>query len=63
MEKESFIREYERIMDAVDGSDLLCGFCYTQLTDVQQETNGLLTDRHEYKADPDEIRRINDRIG
>ena len=63
VEKESFIREYERIMEAVDGSDLLCGFCYTQLTDVQQETNGLLTDRHEYKADPDEIRRINDRIG
>jgi len=24
-------------------TDYLCGYCYTQLTDVEQEINGLLT--------------------
>lgn len=63
VKKEAFLKEYERILDAVGASGLLCGFCYTQLADVQQETNGLLTQEHEYKADPDEIKRINERAG
>ena len=25
----------------VDHSDKICGFCYTQLTDVEQEQNGV----------------------
>jgi len=41
--------------------EILNGFCYTQLTDVEQETNGLLTSDHRYKFDPEEIRRINDK--
>jgi hypothetical protein len=35
------------------------GFVYTQLSDVEQETNGLLTYEREYKVDPELIRRIN----
>ena len=31
------------LLEAVHGSDLLAGFCYTQLTDTLQEANGLLT--------------------
>ncbi len=34
------------------------GFCYTQLTDVKQETNGLLDINHKPKFDIDVIRRI-----
>ena len=30
-------------IDAVLDTDYLCGYCYTQLTDVEQEINGLLT--------------------
>jgi hypothetical protein len=37
------------------------GFCYTQLTDVQQERNGLLDDRRRPKVDPAAIRRIDRR--
>ena len=29
------------------------GYCYTQLTDVQQETNGLLTPDRKPKVDPE----------
>ena len=34
------------------------GFCYTQLTDVEQEQNGLLTFDRRPKADPELIRAI-----
>lgn len=41
------IEDYEtrvrKIVGAIDGIDYLSGCCYTQLTDVQQEVNGLLT--------------------
>ena len=34
------------------------GFCYTQLTDVQQEVNGLLDDEHNPKMDIKKVRDI-----
>lgn len=35
------------------------GYCYTQLTDVGTETNGLLTQAREAKIPLETIRRIN----
>ena len=35
------------------------GFCYTQLTDVEQEQNGLYTDRRQPKFPPEAIAKIN----
>ena len=58
--EEEFVSEYGRIVDAIYDSEILNGFCYTQLTDVEQETNGLLTSSHQYKFDPAEIRKINE---
>lgn len=55
-----FLSAYERVMDAVYASECLWGFCYTQLTDVEQETNGLLTYDRRMKCDPDKIKKIND---
>lgn len=34
------------------------GYCYTQLTDVQQELNGLLDENHEPKLDVERVRKI-----
>lgn len=59
---ETFVSEYGRILDAIGQSEALCGFCYTQLTDVEQETNGLLTCDRRFKVDPEVIRAINDRV-
>ena len=36
-----------------------CGFCYTQLTDVEQEVNGLYTYERVPKFDPEIISAIN----
>lgn len=59
--EENFLKEYARLIDAIYESEVLCGFCYTQLTDVQQEVNGLLTEQRAYKFDPKLIRDINNR--
>lgn len=38
----------------------IIGICYTQLTDVEQEINGLLTFDRKDKFDPKEIKKLND---
>lgn len=58
---QAFLEIYERLIDDIYDSDLICGFCYTQLTDIEQEQNGLLDEEHQYKVDPGEIKKINDR--
>lgn len=58
--EEEFIYDYRRMIEAIYTSDVICGFCYTQLTDVEQEQNGLLDALHNYKVDPLKIREIND---
>ena len=57
---EAFLEVYERLIGDIYASDLICGFCYTQLADIEQEQNGLLDEMHQYKADAVEIKRIND---
>jgi beta-galactosidase/beta-glucuronidase len=58
---ESLLAKYEELVQALLDSSALAGFCYTQLTDTEQETNGLLTARREPKFDPARIRAINNR--
>ena len=41
----------------------LCGCIFTQLSDVENELNGLVTyDRTFVKADPDALKKISDEI-
>ena len=37
---------------------MLAGFCYTQLTDTEQERNGLLTADRAPKVDPERVREM-----
>ena len=59
-DEETFLEDYKRIMEAVYASEALHGFCYTQLSDVEQEINGLLTYDREPKCDVNKIKEIND---
>lgn len=54
---EDFGARLEALMAAVHASRGLQGFCYTQLTDTLQETNGLLTERRVPKIPLEQIRR------
>lgn len=55
-----FVEEYRRVMAAVYASKGLWGYCYTQITDVEQEINGLLTYDRQPKCQLSLIRAIND---
>ncbi len=57
--EEAFLCEYKRVLEAVLASKALWGFCYTQLTDVEQEVNGLLTYDRRPKCDLGKICEIN----
>ncbi|MGN1267772.1 MAG: hypothetical protein ACI4UH_07515 [Dorea sp.] len=59
--KEEFIRRFENITMAVKELPYVCGFCYTQVTDVQQEINGLMDIERNFKVDPSIISEINKR--
>jgi len=54
----AFVEKYREIIGAILASPAIAGFCYTQLADTGQETNGLLTDKREHKLDPVVIRSI-----
>ena len=53
-----FIERYRELTGALTSSELLAGFCYTQLTDTLQEPNGLLTENREPKAPFDVLKKI-----
>jgi beta-galactosidase/beta-glucuronidase len=56
---EAFADAYRGLVEAALSCAGLTGFCYTQLTDTLQETNGLMTAEREFKIDPEIIRSIN----
>ncbi|MDN4075387.1 glycoside hydrolase family 2 protein [Fictibacillus terranigra] len=58
---EELIQEYKDITEALFDSPVVQGFCYTQLTDVEQEINGLLTYDRKPKCELSKIKEINDR--
>ncbi len=58
---EAFLAKYKELVDAILDSNAIAGFCYTQLTDTGQETNGLLTANRESKLDMEQVRRITSR--
>lgn len=59
--KEEFVKRFDEITTAVKELPYVCGYCYTQVTDVQQEINGLMDIDRNYKVEPEIIREINER--
>jgi beta-galactosidase/beta-glucuronidase len=59
---DEFLERYESIVEALLRSSSVQGFCYTQLTDVEQEINGLLTYDRNPKVDPARVREINEKV-
>ena len=48
--KEDFLKRFDSITTAIKEIPYVCGYCYTQVTDVQQEVNGLMDIRRNYKV-------------
>jgi beta-galactosidase/beta-glucuronidase len=57
---EEFIAKLEAVIKPIRSSKVVQGYCYTQLTDVEQEINGLLTYDRKPKVPLEIIRAINE---
>ena len=56
--EEEFIERIKGLNDALLDNRYICALCYTQLTDVEQEQNGLYTYYRRPKFDPEIIRPL-----
>lgn len=62
-DEAEFIKRFDSITTAIKKTPYICGFCYTQVTDVQQEINGLMNIDRSFKVSPQAIKEINERPG
>jgi glycosyl hydrolase family 2 len=58
---EEFYQRFAGLADAQLDNRFLCGFCYTQLTDVEQERNGIYYYDRTPKFDVERLKKINSR--
>jgi beta-galactosidase/beta-glucuronidase len=56
--QEEYLGKLQELVNAVLSCQTIAGYCYTQLTDTEQETNGLLTADRKPKFDLKAIRQI-----
>jgi beta-galactosidase/beta-glucuronidase len=54
----AFLARFEGLVKALRRIPQMAGYCYTQLTDVEQEINGLMTYDRKPKVDPEKIRKL-----
>jgi beta-galactosidase/beta-glucuronidase len=55
---EAFLTRLEGLVNAITANPAFAGYCYTQLTDVEQEINGLMTYERKPKVDPQQYKRV-----
>ena len=58
LSEDEFFARLEGLTDAILQNEHFFGFCYTQLTDVEQEQNGLLTYDRRFKFPAEKYARI-----
>ena len=58
MTKEEFLERLKGLTDTLLDNPSMFGLCYTQLTDVEQEQNGLYTYDRKPKFPPEVIHKI-----
>lgn len=58
-DEKELVERFTKLTKAIKNIPYISGYCYTQLTDVQQEINGLMDADRNYKIDPSIIKHIN----
>lgn len=58
-DEKELIERFTKLTTVIKNIPYMQGYCYTQLTDVQQEINGLMNEKREYKMEPSIIKNIN----
>lgn len=60
---EEFLNRFSSLIEAIDTIPFVSGYCYTQVTDVHHEMNGLMDFDHVPKESPEIIKEILTRNG
>jgi beta-galactosidase/beta-glucuronidase len=55
---EAFVTRLDGLVKAITANPAFAGYCYTQLTDVEQEINGLMTYDRKPKVEPQQYKRV-----
>ena len=58
-DEEAFFDRFRAVTDAIRNIPYCQGYCYTQLTDVMQEINGLMTPERKPKMDVARFAKLN----
>jgi len=58
-DEKELIERFNKLTNTIKSIPYISGYCYTQLTDVQQEINGLMNEERKYKVNPSIISDIN----
>ena len=58
-DEDAFFARFQSVTDAIRRIPYCQGYCYTQLTDVMQEVNGLVTPDRKAKIDPERFAALN----
>jgi hypothetical protein len=56
------LQKYADLMEGISDLTFVTGFCYTQLTDIEQEINGLLTYDRRPKIEPAALAEVHQRL-
>jgi hypothetical protein len=56
------LAKYRELLQGIAALEWVSGFCYTQLTDIEQEINGLLTYDRQAKVSPEEIAAVHRQV-
>lgn len=57
-DEEEYIRRFEELTKVVKNLPYITGYCYTQLTDVQQEINGIMDENRNRKFSEEVLKRL-----
>ena len=60
-DQDDYLLRFKNVVEPLIESPYVQGYVYTQLTDVEQEINGLMTYDREFKVAPEKIREVNNR--
>ena len=61
-DKEEYVHSLSRVFDAINDSQCIAGYCYTQLYDVESECNGILTIDRDLKVESKYVKEANDKV-
>jgi len=60
--EDALFERIEKLINAIQSSGIISGFCYTQFSDIEQEKNGIYTYDRQPKFEMERIRSIFEKI-